>query len=375
MLRSAFILFFLWLFSGCREELPKSFRAVAEGELPVKHARRFSIVRGAESSTVFVMGDRRNFDTTSVFILWRNNKPAVEPGYNYIKVPCRCVASLSSIYTQALFELGAIDAVCGIDNVQYVVNEQTRQRFNEKRWPELQKNPEIDLEKTLYLKPDVVFNFGMGDGDRADPRLQQAGIAVATSVDHLEKTPLARAEWIRFFAEFVDKGTEADSIFSGVEQEYNRLLTLVSRAHRSPTVLTEVKFADAWYAPGGNSYMAKLLKDAGADYVWKNDSNYGSLPLSFEEVLRKARNAEFWLNLSTVRNKEQLLAMEPRHAAFRAFAEGRMYNNTRNSNSEGYSPYWESGMLHPERILRDMIIMFHPELLPGTELFYYEQIQ
>jgi iron complex transport system substrate-binding protein len=207
--------------------------------------------------------------------------------------------------------------------------------------------------------------------------LSAAGIPVAVSVDHLEETPLARAEWIKFYGAFVDRSARADSIFNACEKRYSELKRLVEASEARPAVFTEIKYSDAWYMPGGNSYIAKLLSDAGARYLWSDNPKTGSLPLSFEEVFARAGNADYWINLSTVRSKKELLAYEPRYSAFKAFASGNLYNNTKHTNKKGYSDYWESGMLHPDRILSDLVNIFHPGLL-GTgnpQFFYYEQIQ
>jgi iron complex transport system substrate-binding protein len=128
--------------------------------------------------------------------------------------------------------------------------------------------------------------------------------------------------------------------------------------------------------PGGKSYVAQMLRDAGADYLWKDNEEVGSSPLSFEQVYAKAKDADYWINLSTVRSKTELLAYEKRYAEFKAFKSGELYNNNRFTNEKGYSIYWETGMIFPDRILSDLIQIFHPELKTGTtqEMYYYEKI-
>jgi iron complex transport system substrate-binding protein len=123
--------------------------------------------------------------------------------------------------------------------------------------------------------------------------------------------------------------------------------------------------------------VATLLMDAGADYLWKDDANSGSLPLSFEQVFARAKDAEYWINLSTVKSKAELLSFEQRYSEFRAFREGNLFNNTLHTNTHGYSDYWETGICHPERILWDLINIFHPsaEAQVKRELYYYEKIK
>ena len=159
---------------------------------------------------------------------------------------------------------------------------------------ELAKTPQIDLEQTVVLHPDIIFTFGMGEADKdTDKKLVQTKIPVAISVDHLEESPLARAEWIKFFAAFVNKKREADSIFKEVEKNYIDLKATAQKTGSKPTVFNEIKYGDSWYMPGGKSYVAQLLNDAGSTYLWKDDPKFGSLPLSFEQVYAKAKNRRF----------------------------------------------------------------------------------
>src|SRR5690606_5534333 len=103
-----------------------------------------------------------------------------------------------------------------------------------------------------------------------------------------------------------------------------------------PSVFSEIKYGDVWYLPGGKSFMAQLLNDASADYIWKSDSSAGSLPLSFEQVYSKAKDADFWLNLPLIKTKKELLSYENRYSEFKAFKDGKLYNNTKTTNDKGY---------------------------------------
>ncbi len=346
----------------------------------VKHSKLFAVARKGDATSLYLKGKRYADDTTAVFVLYNGIKPEYVTGtarVYFIKKPCRNIASLSSVYTQMLFELNKLDVVKAIDNIDYVNNPAILKKCEEEELPELARTPNIEVEQTIALAPDVVFFYGMGDGRAPDRRIEKAGIPVVESVDHLEETPLARAEWIKFFAEFVGRRSLADSIFAVCEEKYELLKWRVEELDKKPTVFNEIKYSDAWYMPGGKSYVARLLKDAGARYLWEDNDEAGSLPLSFEAVFAKAKMADYWIHLSTVRSKKELLSYERRYAAFKAFKTGNLYNNTKVTNTKGYSTYWESGMVHPERILEDLVKIFHPEIADSLqeELFYYEQIR
>jgi iron complex transport system substrate-binding protein len=276
-----------------------------------------------------------------------------------------------------LDELGALDLLIAIDNIDYVTNTNVIQQYQKGGIVELARGPEMDAEKAIVLKPDVVFTFGMGDGTgAAENKVRKANIPLVVSVDHLEPTPLARAEWIKLLAAFTGKASRGDSIFKAVEKSYKDLQSLASKTGKHPTVFSEVRYGDVWYMPGGKSFMSTLLQDAGADYLWRGNDQTGSLPLNFEQVYSKARHADFWLNLPLIRSKADLVAHDPRYAEFDAFKNNRIYNNTLVVNDKGYSSYWESGMIHPERILNDLLKIFHPDLGEVTQhpFNYYKSL-
>lgn len=325
-----------------------------------------------------VFGNRNSLDTTATFILYTDSIPKqINPPNRAIKVPCKRIAALSSIYARAFFELGALENLIAIDNIDYINCESILEKHRSGNLQEISKGIELNIEQTLVLKPDMIFGFGMGDWERdKNKKVEQAGMAMAISIDHLEESPLARAEWIKFFAAFVNKSELADSIFDEVEKNYQNLTKKAAQALSRPSVFNEIKYSDSWYMPGGKSYIAQLLKDAGADYVWKENTEFGSLPLSFEQVYAKAKDADFWINLSTVNSKSELLAYEKRYSEFKAFKTGNLYNNNRYSNAKGYSIYWETGMLFPNKILSDLIQIFHPEMFNEGEknMNYYKKL-
>lgn len=345
----------------------------------IKYAKRFSISSNNETTIIYLFGDRSNFDTTATYVISKNlsnNKPSSKNVF-YIKSPCKKIAALSSIYASVFFELGALENLVAIDNIDYVCNAEIISRNKNNRLKELARTQQLDLEQTVALNPDILFTFGMGEGEKdKDKKLFQTGIPVVISIDHLEESPLARAEWLKFFAVFVDKRQLADSIFSEVEKEYISLKNLGNKSVNKPSVFTEIKYSDSWYVPGGKSYVAELLKDAGAEYLWYDDNHFGSLPFSFEQVYAKAKNADYWINLSTVKSKQELLGYESRYVEFKAFKNNALYNNNRIINAFGYSNYWETGMIYPNRILSDLIQIFYPELKEKIkhDLFYYTQI-
>lgn len=358
------------------EPLPTAHAAANKN---IRYAKRFAIQQQTGFTLVHLFGNRlKPRDTTATYVIGTDTslRERFAGRAIFIPLPCKKIAALSSIYANIIDDLGNLEQLVAIDNLDYVINPQITAKHARGQLKELAKGPQIDLEQTVALRPDIVFTFGMGEpGQDENPKLRQSGIPVAVSVDHLEESPLARAEWIKFYAVFIGKEAPADSLFNLTEKNYHQLCSLAKQAKQRPSVLTEIKYGDTWYVPGGNSYMAQLFHDAGADYLWKDDPNPGSLPLSFEQVYARAGKAEFWLNLSMIKTKAELLSYEPRYSEFKAFKEGRLYNNNKVANAKGYSTYWETGMVYPDRILSDLIHIFHPDLkLETTGLNYYQHI-
>ncbi|MDO9000108.1 MAG: ABC transporter substrate-binding protein [Bacteroidota bacterium] len=345
----------------------------------IKYAKRFAIASNNNITMLYLFGNKDNFDTTATYIVYADSSAIenIPKNITAVKSPCKNIAALSSIYATMLCELGLIDNIIAIDNIDYYNNAEIISRFNSNQIIELSKGIDIDLEQTIQLNPDIIFTFGMGDPKKdVNPKLLQTKIPVAISLDHKEESPLARAEWIKFFAAFVNKKELADSIFNSVEKKYNELTALASSVENKPSVFNDVKYSDSWFMPGGKSYVANLINDAGANYLWRDDANYGSIPLSFEQVYVKAKEADFWINQSTLKTKTELLSFDKRYSEFKAFKNGNLFNNTKTTNKKGYSTYWETGMIYPDKILSDLIQIFHPELKSEIKnnYYYYEQL-
>jgi len=368
----------LIFFASCNTGVEQSDKTKV---LPAKaaalsYAKRFTIKEEKGYTVLELLGNRNNNSVTSTFVLYKNEKPQYHKEAYYIHLPVKKVASMSSIYTVMLIELGEINSVAAIDNVDYYTSEIVQKRVSEGTIMQLSRGPAIEIEKTLALKPDLMLTFGMGDLKAdIDKKLFNAGLPVAISLDHLEETPLARAEWIKFFACFFEKQQLADSLFRLTEKRYNALKALAANSTARPRVLTEIKYGDTWYVPSGKSYMANLIADAGGDYFWKDDKKTGSTPLAFEMVYAKAKNCDVWINTYNLNSKKELLSYDERYALFKAYKANRVYNNNKVQNSKGYSKYWETAMIHPDDVLADLICIFYPQLMPEHAFNYYKKLE
>jgi iron complex transport system substrate-binding protein len=344
--------------------------------VPLSYAKRFTIKTSADFTVLELHGNKNDSAITASFVLYKHQKPDYSKEAYYIKTPINRVASMSSIYTTMIAQLKCEDKIIAIDNVDYYNNPFIQEQVKKGSIIELSKGPQIDIEKTIALQPDLFLTFGMGSPkDDVDKKLVQSSMPIAVSIDHLEETPLARAEWIKFFAYFFNKESAADSLFQITEKKYTDLKTLAKTNLNKPSVLTEIKYGDAWYIPAGKSFIAHLIEDAGGNYFWKEDTKTGSSAQSFETVYAKAKDCDIWINLYNLNSKKELLSYDERYGLFKACKNNQLYNNNKTQNTLGYSNYWETGITNPDEVLADLIAIFSPTLSPNHEFSFYKKLE
>lgn len=289
-----------------------------------------------------------------------------------IEVPVTSAISMSTTYLPHFVELGQLDKLVGTDEFDFIYSPEVRARIDAGDISEVGGGSFVDIEKVLDIDPDVVFTYGIGSADYdAHPALIAAGIPTVLNADYMETTPLGRAEWVKFTSLFFNAEAEANELFGGIETAYSDLTELAASAEAHPSVLVNAMYGDTWYVSGGNSYQARLIVDAGGDYLWSDDESTGGLPLSFEAVLERAADADLWINPNFWFSRADGLAEDERYSAFAAFENGAVYNNVARITELGGNDILETGVLHPEGVLADLIAIFHPQLLPDHVLTYY----
>jgi iron complex transport system substrate-binding protein len=292
-------------------------------------------------------------------------------------MPARRVLTMTTTNLPHFEAIGRLDALVGVGSGAYVCNETVKARLAAGTLRSVGDEASVDVEAVADLRPDLVLAFAVASwSNPALKKLNEAGLPVVLEAAYMEPTPLGRAEWIKFTAAFFGDGAAAaaDSAFAGVDSAYGALAALARTATRRPTVVVNAPFRGAWWIPGGRSYVARFLEDAGADYLWSGDTTEGSLSLDLEAVLAKAGNADYWLNPGPWRSLADGQRRDPRHALFRSFREGRVWNQDRRLCGAG-NDFFEKGSARPDWILADLIALFHPELLPGHRFRWYRRLE
>ena len=232
----------------------------------------------------------------------------------------------------------------------------------------------MNLEKLVSLKPDVLLGYTMtGDYGQFD-KIEDLKIPVVLNAEYLEKHPLGRAEWIKFVGALFDKERAADSIFQTIEKSYLETTALASQAKQRPKVLCGIMYGDAWFLPGGENYASKIIKDAGCAYLWEDDESNGFLQLSFEAVLQRGHDADLWLGVGTISSLEELAATDHKYKMFKPFQQKLVYNYDQRKGAKGGNEYLELGYLRPDLILKDLVKISHPELVPEHSLYFYRKL-
>jgi len=293
-----------------------------------------------------------------------------------INTPIKSFVSLSSTYLPFLEQIGELESLIAVDTADYIYNAEVRSWVEDGKVETIGSGATVDVEKVVELSPDIIMTSASGSSEwDTHPVLEQAGLPVVINSDYLEQDPLGRAEWGKFIAAFYEKEVEADRIFDEMAARYEKAKASVACQTGKPTVFVNTAYEGTWYMPGSESYAAILLRDAGANYLWNDLEETGATPIDFEVVVERAKDADFWLNVGFASDLANLAAMDPRYADFKAYQEGKVFNNNARITDMGGTDYFESGIANPDTVLSDLIAIFYPDMADEHELFYYRQLQ
>lgn len=285
-----------------------------------------------------------------------------------LRTPLRKVAVFTGTHCSIMELLQSEKSVCGVCEPQYIRSEYVQKGIKDGTVADYGNSQYPSIEKIVEDSPDAVFLSSFAERNVSD-KLSKAGIPVIECADYMETHPLARSEWIKFFGILFDRKAMADSVFAASCKRYEEICAEVASAHENPRLMVEKKIASAWYVPGGKSYTAKLYADAGADYLWKDNNETGSIPLSFETVLEKAEDADIWLikyNDPEYLTRENLRREFDGYSRFRPYEKGSIY-----ACNAFYNNYFDEIVTHPEYVLEDLAALFHPEMYPDHRFRYF----
>ena len=294
---------------------------------------------------------------------------------NEIKVPVNKLVATSTTHIPMLELLNSENKLVGFPHSKYISSDKTRKRIENGKIVELGSEQSMNTEKLMDLQPELVVGFSLHPNNKLYTNIKKAGIPVIFNGEWLEETPLGRAEWIKFFGTLLDKEKEADSIFNAIEKGYNSAAKIAKNNTNYPTILSGSMFKDIWNVPGGESFVATFFKDANLKYLWKDTKGTGSLQLSFESVLDKGKNADYWIGCGLYETKEQIITANKHYKEFDALHNDNIYTIGTKKGKTGGLIYFELAPIRPDLVLKDMIKITNPKALPNYTLTFFEKME
>lgn len=288
-----------------------------------------------------------------------------------VRIPVESAAVYASLHCGMINELGKAEVITGICDVHYNADLQLKKRVEEGDVADLGSSFMPDVEKIISIAPDVIIVSPYKD--KGEDKVSRLGIPVIEMADYMESVPLARTEWIKFLSMLFCCEDVADSLFRETEMQYNRLAEIGRSAKTRPTLFCELKTGGVWYQPGGDSYMAQLYRDAGIDYLWSDNKDKGSISLSFEEVLARGVDADLWMMKYADECDKTLTSLKEEYPLYENFAAYKQ-KSVWGVNALKV-PFYEEMPLYPHYVLRDLLIIAHPEkFLPTDTTRYYKRL-
>lgn len=279
-----------------------------------------------------------------------------------VRTPLESNLVFTAPHCQLLTELGCKNAITGVCDKDYIniPDIKSRAQADDKVAHPIMdcgSSMQPDIERIIALHPEALLispfenNGGYG-------KLDKLRIPIIETADYMETSPLGRAEWIKLYGLLLSS-SKADSLFSAIEKEYLQLKAEAAKLPLGLSILTERKTGNVWYVPGGKSTMGILLRDAHAKYIFADDQHSGSLSMSPEQIIAKGNQIDAWALKyfgGNALTKNDLLAEYQGYQALKAFQSGNIYET-----DTSCEPYFELTSFHPEILLREFIILSHPE--------------
>ncbi len=355
MYRVAWLIIILSVFCGCSQN------GSAERE----------IYNGQEEYALFfrIIGDTlkisNGFDDGEFSPVWIKTRDSV---------PSRVVC-MSTGHIAYLSALGVEDAIVAVSGGKYISNKSILNKIDNGVIKDIGYENSINYEELISLKPDIVFAYGIpGENNSYIDKIKRLGIKVMVLGDYLENHPLGKLEFIKLFGVIFNRERTADSIYVTSKKQYIDYKNITSKINNTVQVILNAPWKESWYIPGSTNYMSVLINDAGGIVVGSKNETSSSIPMSVEEVFEIAHDAPVWLHPNNYSSIAELSSCNPLFKRMRAIMTKNVYNNTKLSTDGGGSDFWERGVIEPHIILKDLIKILHPGIIPDTTLIYYKKL-
>ncbi len=313
-------------------------------------------------------------EVAAELLICRNDEP-VPADYTgqILQGEAKRIVCLSSTYVAMLDALDEVERVVGVSGIDFVSNDYVQ--AHRATIGDVGYDGHLNYELLVALAPDLVLLYGVNGASEMEAKLRELHIPYAYIGEYLEQSPLGKAEWMLFIGELINRRAEAEERFRPIPERYEALRVKTAAVTTRPRVMLNTPYRDAWFMPSVENYAVQLLTDAGGDYLFPENRTNRSEAIDLERAYLLCSAADYWLHLGAVQSLSELRRLYPRFAEVACVRQGAIWNNTLRMNAAGGNDFWESGVVHPDWVLADLIRILHPELLPDHQLVYYKQLK
>lgn len=369
----------LFTISGCRNNEKKDAAKFHEVGNEIVSAKRFLLEKKPGWTEVKIINPWQGaINVSQIYYLIKRGLKLPEglDSSNVIFVPLKKIICMSTTHLAMISALDEEKSIVGVSGTNFIYSPDLIKRVDEGLIKDVGYEANLNKELILKIVPDLIMIYGIGSESAGYVgKLKELGTKVIINADYLETDPLSRAEWIKLFGALYCRENLADSIYNSEVAEYNKLKSYVNKNINSkPKVLLGLPFKDTWYVSPGNSFISKLIDDAGGDYLWRDTESSVSMPYGIENVYMRGMKADIWLNIGTVSSRSEISYVDQRLCDLTCFKNDNLFNNNKRITVKGGNDFWESGSLYPHLLLKDLATILHPELFSDHELTYYRKI-
>ena len=368
------LLFIAVLFSACMGGGHKTSSMQTGGDtVAFKYATQISVVKYDGYTVATLKNPWKEGMVLHRYVLVPADKdiPQHIPSGTVVRTPLSKAVMFTTVHCAMLMEFGKQDCISGVADLKYIKIPWIQQQVAKGSITDVGDGMSPVIEKIIDERPDALF-LSPFENSGGYGKLEEIDIPIIECADYMESSPLARAEWLRFYGMLFGCEQRADSLFQAVDKSYHELKALAAKAKSKPSVLLDKVTGSVWYVPGGNSTIGQMIKDANANYPWADDEHSGSISLPFETVLERAADADVWVFRYSSNHDITYNELTSEHHGYSQFSAFK--------NEQAYgcdverSLFYEESPFHPERLLNDFIQIFHPEIKGLAPLRYYNKV-
>ena len=380
MLKNAFACICLLSLLSCKsdvKELAPTEKELKAVKTEINYAKGFEIEDFGTHKVLTISNPWPGAENEYRYLLKREAiNIANESSYDgVIQIPLKSIVVTSTTHIPSLEMLHVDSTLVGFPNLDYISSERTRARIDAGKLNELGKNEDINMEVLIDLAPEAVITFAVEGGNKSAATIQKSGIPVIYNSDWTETHPLGKAEWVKFFGALYDKDQMAKDLFDAIQVNYEKAKLEAALATNQPTVLSGAMYKDVWYLPQGDSWVAQFIDDANGAYLWADSEGTGSNALNLESVLEKGQHADFWIGPGQFTSYQQLVDAHVVYGQFDAFQQKKVFSFTSTKGPTGGVLYYELAPNRPDLVLKDIIKILHPELLPDHDMYFFSELK